>query len=351
MTRSFEIVTSGKEEKMCVWSAYAGKDEAAPLLWDSLCRIEGVWGGFYTGLVTMDEKGLHWEKCVGCTEVWQKQYQLKDFPGHAGLIHSRTASGGDANRAHPFVGADGVVALVSQGSSGVFNDNTAAFTGCANAMLARGRKCRSAIPEEATRTFTLTDGTCASMSDIVVNAVEEQYLQHRDPIRAMKTACSSLPEESATIFLFRDRPGFIGFVNVNQHVVCDFEKDSVWLSVTSLGVPGYAMNIPGNSVGFVTASGEFHRERLAENYPEIDTHIPEKALPALRSAIRENPGLLLGQLCDLAIAPLFPHKSLEYCAAAAYLMLETLVNAGEVRLEPAIVPGWREIPGRIFRIY
>ena len=335
---------------MCVWCAYAGDQQAAPLLWESLRKIEGLWGGYYTGLVTMDENGMHWEKCVGCTEVWRKQYRLEDFPGHAGLIHSRTLSGGDAHRAHPFVGADGVVALVSQGSSGIFEDNTAAFTGCADAMLARGRKCRSAIPESAMRSFLLTDGTCASMSDIVVNAVEEQYLRHGDPVRAMKTVCGSLPEESATIFLFRDRPGFIGFVNVNQHVVCDFEEHAVWLSVTSLGVPGYAMEIPGNSVGFVTAAGEFHRERLTEDYPALDTRIPEKALPAFRAAVKANPGLTLGKLCDLAIRPLFAHTALEYRAVTAYRVLETLVRAGGIRFEPALVPGWDGVPGRIFRI-
>ena len=339
---------------MCVWSAYAGDQQAVPLLWESLRKIEGVWGGFYTGLVTMDDGGLHWEKCIGCTEVWQRQYRLEDFPGCAGLIHSRTLSGGGANRAHPFVGANGIVALVSQGSSGIFKDSTAAFTARANEMLARGRKCRSAVPEnpdDAARVFMLTDGTRASMSDIVVNAVEEQYLQHGDPVRAMKSVCSSLPEESATIFLFRDRPGFIGFVNVSQHVVCDFEEHSVWLSVTSLGVPGYAMEIPGNSVGFATVSGEFHRERLTEDYPAIDTRIPEKALPAFRAAIKEHPGLTLGKLCDLAIRPLFAHTTLEYCAVTAYRMLETLANAGAIRFEPTLVPGWEEVPGRIFRIY
>ena len=339
---------------MCVWSAYAGDRQAAPLLWESLRKIEGVWGGFYTGLVTMDEQGLHWEKCAGCTEVWQKQFSLKNFPGCAGMIHSRTLSGGGADRAHPFVGADGVVAAVSQGSAGLFKDEAPKFIACANAMLARGRKCRSAIPEvseDAARIFMLTDGTRASMSDIVVNAVEEQYLQHGDPVRAMKSVCGMLPEESATIFLFRDRPGFLGFVNVNQRVVCDFEEHAVWLSVTSLGVPGYAMEVPGNSVGFVTASGEFHRERLSGSYPVIDTRIPEKAVGAFRTAVRENPGLSLGKLCDLAICPLFEHVSLEYRAVTAYRALETLVREGEIRLEETLTPGWNNIPGRVFRIY
>lgn len=336
---------------MCVWSAYAGDRQAAPLLWESLRKIEGIWGGYYTGLVTLDGDGLHWEKCVGCTEVWQKKYRLQDFPGCAGLIHSRTQSGGDEHRAHPFVGADGIVALVSQGSSGIFTDNVPVFTDCANAMLARGRKCRSAVPEEAARSFALTDGTRASMSDIVVNAVEEQYLLHGDPVRAMKTVCGSLPEESATIFLFRDRPGLIGFVNVDQHVVCDFEEHAVWLSVTSLGVPGYAMEIPGNSVGFVTAAGEFRRERLSENYPAVDTHIPEKLLPVFLDAVKKTPGLLLGQLCDQVVRPLFKNTTLEYRAVTAYRMLETLVQAGQIRLEPELVPGWEGIPGRIFRLH
>ena len=101
----------------------------------------------------------------------------------------------------------------------------------------------------------------------------------------------------------------------------------------------------------VTAAGEFHCERLTEDYPPIDTRIPEKALPAFRAAIKENPGLTLGKLCDIAVRPLFEHRSLEYRAVTAYRMLETLFAAGEIRFEPELVPGWNDVPGRIFKIY
>ncbi len=336
---------------MCVWSAYAGCREAAPVLWESLNKIEGIWGGFYTGLVTMDENGLHWEKCVGNTDAWRRQYRLEDFPGSSGLIHSRTASGGDAHRAHPFIGANGIVALVAQGASGIFDDNTQAFTDCAKAMLARGRKCRSAIPAKAARSFALTDGTCASMSDIVANAVEEQYLQHGDPVRAMKDACSPLPEESATIFLFRDRPGFIGFVNVNQHVVCDFEQDGVWLSVSRIGVPGLGFEIPGNSVGYVTAEGEQHREPLGPRYQSIDTRIPGGSLDAFRDYLQKHPRVQLSEICDNALAPLFPHEMLEYRAVTAYNVLETLYFSGHIRMEAVEHENWADPePGKIFLI-
>ena len=105
---------------MCVWSAYTGKKSAAPFLIDSLGRIEGIWGGFYTGLVTNDNGVLRMGKVIGNLRVWQEKYSAKDFPGFSGLIHSRTNSGGDERWGHPFVGSSGKVAIISQGCGGLF---------------------------------------------------------------------------------------------------------------------------------------------------------------------------------------------------------------------------------------
>ena len=37
---------------MCVWSAYAGRKQAAPIILEALKRTEGYWAGFYTGIAT-----------------------------------------------------------------------------------------------------------------------------------------------------------------------------------------------------------------------------------------------------------------------------------------------------------
>ena len=96
------------EVEMCVWSAYAGKKQAAPILLEAMKKTEGWWAGFYTGMATCDGGKLFFEKCAGHTGIFEAQYDLAAMPGTTGVIHSRTESGGGANRAHPFVGTEGV---------------------------------------------------------------------------------------------------------------------------------------------------------------------------------------------------------------------------------------------------
>jgi len=331
---------------MCVWSAYTGKREAVPLLWESLNRIEGIWGGFYTGLVTGGNQ-LNWRKCGGHSGIWESRFSLRELPGTCGLIHSRTASGGDDRRAHPFIGAQGEVALVSQGSYGRFSKEP--FIACGNRLLAEGVQFRSAANDDS-RCPVLDNGMKVCMSDVVANAVELEYMKHHDPLEAMMKVCGELAEESATIFLFRGLSDFIGYVNANQHLVYDFEDGEVFLSVSRIGLPGHGFEIPGNSAGYLTASGEFHRQELGRKYAPIDSRIPAGALDVFRDYLIQNPGTLLPWICDKALSPLFPHQQLEYRAVTAYNMLETLYFDGHIRFEPEVIQGPAG-PGRIFKIY
>lgn len=61
LKRSF----SGKIFNMCIWSAYTGKSAAAPILRDSLQKIEGLWSGFYPGLATCHQGNIHMGKVLG----------------------------------------------------------------------------------------------------------------------------------------------------------------------------------------------------------------------------------------------------------------------------------------------
>lgn len=335
---------------MCVWSAYAGTSPAAPELWESLGRIEGIWAGFYTGIVTADQGKLYWKKCAGHTGVWAEQYRLDELKGCTGLIHSRTNSGGDGRRAHPYIGASARVALVSQGCTGIYSSYCALVQQFGNEMLERGRVCRTA-GQDAPRAVLLKDGNRVSMSDVVVNMAEEEYLKSHDPLKAMRSICGILPEESATVFLFADRPGYIGFVNANQHLVCDFEPNGVYLSVSAIGVPGYAMELPGNTLGFVTAEGKIYREPLSALYAILDPSIPAGAQDAFERALREEPGKYLGNYCDTAIRPLFKSGALDYHVALAWRCLENLYFNGHIRFEPELMPGAGGAPGRMWKIF
>ena len=61
---------------MCVWSAYAGKKQAAPILLEALKKTEGYWAGFYTGMATCENGVLHFAKCPGHTGFFEKNFDV-----------------------------------------------------------------------------------------------------------------------------------------------------------------------------------------------------------------------------------------------------------------------------------
>ena len=61
---------------MCVWSAYAGKKQAAPILLEALKKTEGYWAGFYTGMATCENGVLHFAKCPGHTGFFEKNFEI-----------------------------------------------------------------------------------------------------------------------------------------------------------------------------------------------------------------------------------------------------------------------------------
>jgi hypothetical protein len=238
-------------------------------------------------------------------------------------------------------------------SIGIFADKVERYAETARRLYDEGRRLRSGSSTDGMRpnpAFIMPDGNQVSLSDVVVNEIESEYMKHGDIVKAMRSASGTMLEESCSICIFADRPGVIGFINMNQRVGYSFEEDGVYLGTTRAAFPGSFMEIPGNSVGYVTAEGVYHREELGDFC--VDTAIPDGLLPAAIACIRENPGLLLGHLCDKAIRPAgFIRGKLDYHALAAYRTIETLISAGMVRYEESFTPGSTGVEGRSFKWY
>jgi len=336
---------------MCVWSAYTGGKPAAPELWESLKKIEGIWAGFYTGLVTCSEGKLYHGKVLGNTRIWKEKYDLSAFPGTCGLIHSRTNSGGDERWSHPFVGSAGKVALISQGCSGIFKDRAkAVFEKWGNEMLEAGKTFSSGIFGLPERYPVLAGGAQVHSAEVAVNAVEYWYEKLGDPMAAISKACSDLNTESATCFIFADRPGIIGFANCNQHMVYCRSREGVHLSITAIGLPdGFGMELPCNCVGLISPT-ELKLEKLGDRY-ETETSLPHGLLKLALDYIRNNPGCLLAHVTDAVLKPLLPAEKLNYRAGSAYRVLETLLAERLVKLVPEEKTGGAGAPGTVYRIY
>lgn len=88
---------------MCGIVAYAGKDQAAPFLIEGLKRLE--YRGYDSfGLATMSGSNFVGARRLGA--ISQAELHPSDFPGHAGIAHTRWATHGavTVENAHPIAG-------------------------------------------------------------------------------------------------------------------------------------------------------------------------------------------------------------------------------------------------------
>lgn len=335
---------------MCTWSAYTGKKAAAEILWNSLRKVEGVWGGFYTGLATVDDGKIHCLKTLGCTDVWKEKFDLSSLPGCTGIAHSRTNSSGDTRWSHPFSGTNGNICLISQGCSGVFSDGNAAFEKVGNMLLEEGKKFSSADFDTETRYPVLSDGSQVHVSDVAAQAVEYYYEKLNDPVKALREAFRQLPEEASSVVIFKDRPGVLGFANTNQRMVYQFQDDGVLLSISTFGFEhACGTEIPPNSAGIVT-SDSIVIEKLDSRYqPSYD--VPNSIEQACFEFIRNNQGCLISTYADKVLKKMFPNDKLCCRTINAYRILETLILEKKVFLKEEYAQSQLGTPGKIFKIY
>ncbi|MBI2542692.1 MAG: glutamine--fructose-6-phosphate transaminase (isomerizing) [Candidatus Aenigmarchaeota archaeon] len=100
---------------MCGIIGYIGKQEAAPLLFNGLKRLE-YRGYDSAGIATLDS-GLHIKKEVGRIDDIHSKLNLTDIPGTLGIAHTRWATHGGVTKtnAHPHVDCNGNIAVVHNG--------------------------------------------------------------------------------------------------------------------------------------------------------------------------------------------------------------------------------------------
>ena len=336
---------------MCVWSAYSGKKSAAHELWESLKKIEGFWSGFYTGLVTCADGKFQMGKVHGNMDVWAEKYSLSDFHGTCGLIHSRTNSGGDERWSHPFVGSSGKVAVISQGCTGVFKGiSESRFDDWGNEMVKAGKVFSSSIYDLPVRYPVLADGGQVHCAEVFAQSLEYYYEESGDPLAAMKKVFSSLALEDVSLCLFADRPGVIGYANVNQHIVCRRCEDGIYLSTTAIGLPdACGMELPCNSIGLITPE-TMHVEYI-DDLPLTSMVLPQNMVNDFYEYIKENPGCILSHIVDNVLKPRLTPGILNFRVGGAYRVLETLLKENMIKVESETVAGKNNVPGTVFKLY
>ena len=317
---------------MCVWSAYVGKKQAAPEIWKSGVAIEGFWSGFYTGIATVDENGIHSAKCCGYSKHWLEKFDLKDFPGKAGLFHSRTNSGGDDAWGHPFVGTNKRVALVGQGNDGVFSDMSI-WAEAGNEVAEKGKVFPAHAYDVPLKRYpVLADGAKVHVSEIMAQALEAAYEENGDAMATLRSIAGRLKEEAVSLIIFHDQPDRIYFINMNQSCVIHFAEDGAYASSSRMafGLPLVKYTaLPINTIGYFTADDLYVEKMPDPGFPILDT-IPDGVMTAALKFLKDNPNSTMAQITDQGFGPLFPASGIRLRAITAHRLIETLLAEGWV---------------------
>lgn len=325
---------------MCVLAGYIGDGPAAPILLEMIRKMEGLGGGYYTGVATIDEGEMHYRKVVGDVATLLAETDAARLPGTLGIAHSRTKSGGDHEWAHPFVDGARRLAYVANGCTGVFADTTRRVA--AGDALLRAGHCFLSATQEAIGSYpVLSDGSCVHMSDVMCAQIAHRLGETGDLSAAMARAFVDIPSEIVGLAVHADHPDRFAAARFNMPLVIGGDETATWAATTALSFPGaprWRLPMPGNCAATI-------RRDHVELRPFADPPLPVAPMPSPQAlcetvvaALEGGEPRTLGALCE-ATTDLWPPDMLAQKAMAVYETLVGLLREGRVSLAERRVPG------------
>lgn len=251
---------------MCIWAAYAGPRPAAEVVHKMIWRSYGIWGGYYSGLVSNDNGKLYYGKTAGDTGVWDEKFKVADFPGNAAIFHSRTPSEDDNEWSHPFGTA--LVQISEQGCFGCFSEAASGYSKMAAELLEAGYTFRTATTrhQEGDWQVKLPDGRPIHADEVIALAADKIYRETGDPKAALRGSFGRRPAEAVVQAAFAGQPDRIYIANINQRVVMAHEEDGIVLSTVRMSfadpAAGDITEIPCNTLAVIYADGRIEMEEF-----------------------------------------------------------------------------------------
>lgn len=333
---------------MCNIAGYVGngKKEAASILLEMLRAQEGYAGGYYTGIATIHEGKIYYAKLTGDVQRLIDETAAASLPGHIGIIHSRSKSGGGDEWAHPFVGGHGGVAeiaYVANGSIGCFKPRAEEFNGTAQKLFDDGYDLPSRVTIEAKNYNHLRDGTVAHMSDVMCQLILRNIDLGQAETEAMESAFCEMPSEIVGLLLSLAHSDRIFWSRINMPMFVAPCAHGQYLASSPTAMPDDARKpilLPAGSTGFVSCLG-WRPSRFAlapATVAPVDETLRDQAYATILEVLSDGE---THSLSDLTKA-IQPHFALADCAprtAVVYEILYALKKQGRLCEETRRVPG------------
>ncbi len=215
---------------MCSIIGYKGKSSAAPLLVESLRKME-YRGYDSVGIATLNNGNILVKKGVGNVAQVSKSLGFQMMPGQVGIGHTRWATHGgitDVN-AHPHEACTTEIAVVHNGIIENYNE-------LMKELQASGHNFKSE-----------TD------SEVIAHLLEESLSEVQDKVEATVKVCGKLEGSYAFVAIFGD--GSVCGSRCDEPLIIGLPRDGYFISSDVLGFLQYtdkAVFLENRDIAFIT---------------------------------------------------------------------------------------------------
>ena len=332
---------------MCNIAAYVGDRPAAPILIEMIRHQEGLNGGFFTGITTIDQGRIGWRKLCGGLDHLLKNTDASSLTGTVGLAHSRTPGGHDDRWAHPFISeknGDTEISLVINGGFISFKDDAPGYVSIAKEILADGYRLNATVKDGKSK-LMLPEGAVHAC-DLMCQLIMRNMDRGKDEPSAMADAFCQMPAEFVGLMLSRKYSDRVFFCRVSMPLFVGFAPHGVYMASTPTAFPedaGEPILIPPLTSGYVTKEGyclSNYGDRFPKKVMEADADTLSRANFLICEAMEKEPQTIpsLAKLLRAA----FISDNCVPAAALIYSVLYSLKKQGRLIIETEDVPGATE---------
>jgi glucosamine--fructose-6-phosphate aminotransferase (isomerizing) len=171
---------------MCGIIGYTGNSDAAPVLLESLKKME-YRGYDSAGFGIIHDKSIQVLKDAGRIDDIASKISIRTKKGTTGIAHTRWATHGGVTQtnAHPHVSCDAKIAVVHNG------------------IIENYQELSAQLKKEGHRFASETD------TEVVAHLLEKYYGMERNPLKALQAAVKELKGTFATLAVFDDKPDLV----------------------------------------------------------------------------------------------------------------------------------------------
>ena len=319
---------------MSALAGYVGHQPAARVLIDMLRREEGLGGGYMTGIATVANGRLYYEKVVGDLEVLLGETPAANMPGHVGIIHSRGEGTGGRQRAHPFVNDGPDLAYAATGDTAP-PGRSPDYGAVARSCFDSGHRFLSLDETSERGPARWSEGLPISSGEVMCHCVSAHYDESGDLAQALGAAVLDLPAEIAALAVQAEHCGSFAAIRINMPLFLGQDDGGTYAATTALAFPEsvtWTAAMPPNCAATV-------RGKALELWPVPQTGVSVAPLPSavevsetVVAALRRGEPLDLSQLME-ATEPLWSRETAPQKGMLVFELLQSLVREGKVELQ------------------